>query len=63
VTEGIKRTGGLPVFEILSGLGRGKNPARHLKAAFLDDAVGSARLFEGEIKSGWSDDLLFPPAG
>jgi len=33
VTEGIKRTGGSPVFEIPSGLGTGKNLARHLKSS------------------------------
>ena len=37
--------------------------ARHLKATFLDDAVETVRLFEGEIKTRRSDDLLFPPAG
>ena len=59
----MKRNGGPPFFEIPSGHGRGKNSARHLKAAFLDDAVESARLAEGEMDGGWLDDLLFPPAG
>ena len=39
VTKGLIRNGGPSVFEIPSGLGTGRNSARHLKAAFLDDDV------------------------
>jgi hypothetical protein len=35
------------LFEISSGLDTGKNSARHLKAAFLNDSVETARLFDG----------------